>query len=104
MGLATIVTLVGVAIIVAALAFYLITITMILKHVSFTVGTVLIGVRAIAAQCQPLQPVIRDIANDVAAIDDDLEALVTGGEGRPKPQNRGLPHAGKMYGPPGRGW
>ncbi len=106
MGLATIVTLIGVAIIVAALAFYLITIAATLKHVSFTVGTVLIGVRAIAAQCQPLQPVIRDIANDVAAIDDDLEALVTGGEGR-KQRTRaqaGLPHATKMYGPPGRGW
>ncbi len=104
MGLATIVTLIGVAIIVAALAFYLITIASTLKHVSFTVGTVLIGVRAIAAQCEPLQPVIRDIVNDVAAIDDDLEALVTGGEGRPATQSRGLPHAGKMYGPPGRGW
>jgi uncharacterized protein YoxC len=104
MGLATIVTLIGVAIIVAALAFYLITIAATLRHVSFTVGTVLIGVRAIAAQCQPLQPVIRDIANDVAAIDDDLEALATGGEGRQKAPSRGLPHATKMYGPPGRGW
>jgi len=104
MGLATIVTLVGVAIIVAALAFYLITIAKTLQHVSFTVGTVLIGVRAIAAQCQPLQPVIRDIANDVSAIDDDLEALVTGGEGRKPTPGQGLPHAPKMYGPPGRGW
>ncbi len=104
MGLATIVTLIGVAIIVAALAFYLITIASALKHVSFTVGTVLIGVRAIAAQCQPLQPVIRDIANDVAAIDDDLEALVTGGEGRKPTPGRGLPHSSRMYGPPGRGW
>ena len=104
MGLATIVTLIGVAIIVAALAFYLITIAATLKHVSFTVGTVLIGVRAIAAQCQPLQPVIRDIANDVSAIDDDLEALVTGGEGRKQAPSKGLPHATRMYGPPGRGW
>ena len=93
MGLATIVTLIGVAIIVAALAFYLITIAATLKHVSFTVGTVLIGVRAIAAQCQPLQPVIRDIANDVAAIDDDLEALVIGVEGRKSSSCSGLPHA-----------
>ena len=104
MGLATIVTLIGVAIIVAALAFYLITIAATLKHVSFTVGTVLIGVRAIAAQCEPLQPVIRDIANDVSAIDDDLEALVTGGEGRKPSRRSGLPHATKMYGPQTRGW
>ncbi len=104
MGLATIVTLIGVAITVAALAFYLITIAATLRHVSFTVGTVLIGVRAIAAQCQPLQPVIRDIANDVAAIDDDLEALVTGGEGRKPTPGRGLPHGSQMYGPQTRGW
>ncbi len=104
MGLATIVTLIGVAITVAALAFYLITIAATLRHVSFTVGTVLIGVRAIAAQCQPLQPVVRDIVNDVSAIDDDLEALVTGGEGRKPTPGSGLPHASKMYGPGMRGW
>ncbi len=77
-GLATVVTLVGVFIIVAALALYLITIVVILKHVSFTVGTVLIGVRAIASQCQPLGPVIRDVVGDVRAIEEDLEALLGG--------------------------
>lgn len=78
MGAATVVTLIGVFIIVAALALYLITITMILKHVSFTVGTVLIGVRSIAAQTQPLGPVIRDIVGDVQAIEEDLEGLLGG--------------------------
>jgi hypothetical protein len=78
-GLATVVTLVGVFVIVAALALYLITIATILKHVSFTVGTVLIGVRAIANQCAPLGPVIRDILGDVRAIEDDLEGLLGSG-------------------------
>ncbi len=77
-GLATIGTLVGVFVIVAALALYLITIALILKHVSFTVGTVLIGVRAIANQCAPLGPVIRDILSDVRAIEDDLDGLLGG--------------------------
>ena len=77
-GLATIVTLLGVFIIVAALALYLITIALILRYVSFTVGTVLIGVRSIANQTQPLGPVIRDIVSDVRAIDEDLEALLGG--------------------------
>lgn len=77
-GLATVVTLVGVFVIVAALALYLITIAAILKHVSFTVGTVLIGVRAIANQCAPLGPVVRDILGDVRAIEDDLESLLGG--------------------------
>jgi hypothetical protein len=78
-GLATVGTLVGVFVIVAALAIYLITIAAILRHVSFTVGTVLIGVRAIANQTAPLGPVVRDILGDVRAIEDDLEALLGAG-------------------------
>lgn len=105
MGLETIVTLVGVAIIVAALAFYLITIAYTLRHVSFTVGTVLIGVRAIAQQCQPLAPVIRDIAGDVAGIDNDLQSLLSGGTPREKKAYaHALPYGSKMYGPPRGGF
>ncbi len=78
MGAATIVTLIGVGAIVVVLALYLITIALILKHVSFTVGTVLIGVRAIANQTAPLGPVVRDILGDVRAIEDDLESLLSG--------------------------
>ncbi|MBA2437173.1 MAG: hypothetical protein H0V52_02335, partial [Acidimicrobiia bacterium] len=50
MGAATIVTLIGVFLVVAALAGYLITIAATLRDVSFTLGTVIIGVRAIANQ------------------------------------------------------
>ena len=82
-GLATVGTLVGVFVIVAALAIYLITIAAILKHVSFTVGTVLIGVRAIANQTAPLGPVVRDILGDVRAIEDDLESLLSGTSAAP---------------------
>jgi hypothetical protein len=108
MGAATVVTLIGVAIIVAAIALYLINICLILNHVSFTVGTVIIGVKAIAQACEPLAPVIRDIANNIASIDDDLEALVTGGEGRPRKESRSLAGAGGAGGyrllPGTRGW
>lgn len=75
-GLATVVTLFGVFAIVAALALYLITISVILKDVSFTVGTVLIGVRSIAAQTAPLAPVIRDLVNDIHGIEDDLHGVL----------------------------
>ncbi len=78
MGIESILLFIGIAVIVAVLALYLITICVLLRHVSFTVGTILIGVRSIAAQCQPLGPVIRDIVSDVRAIDDDLEALLGG--------------------------
>ncbi|MFN2606821.1 MAG: hypothetical protein ABR511_02815 [Acidimicrobiales bacterium] len=75
-GVVTVVTLIGVFAIVAALALYLITISLILKDVSFNVGTVLIGVRAIASQTAPLGPVIRDIVGDVRGMEDDLDALL----------------------------
>ena len=81
-GLATIVTLIGVFAIAAVLAGYLIIISLILREVSFNVGTVLIGVRAIANQCAPLGPVIRDIVGDVQAIEEDLEALLGGTSSR----------------------
>jgi len=104
MGAATIVTLIGVAIIVAALALYLINICLILNHVSFTVGTVIIGVKAIAQACEPLAPVIRDINNNLAAIDEDLEALVTGGEPRAKKPSHSLASVGYRHLPGTRGW
>ena len=104
MGAATIVTLIGVAVIVAALALYLINICLILNHVSFTVGTVIIGVRAIAQACEPLGPVIRDIKNTISAIDEDLEALVTGGEPRAKKPSHSLAGVGNRLLPGTRGW
>lgn len=78
MGAATVVTLIGVFVAVAAVAIYLIIIAYTLNKVSFTVGTVLIGVRAIASQTQPLGSVVRDIYNDVAAINEALSTLVSG--------------------------
>jgi len=103
MGAATVVTLIGVAIIVAAIALYLINISLILNHVSFTVGTVIIGVKAIAQACEPLAPVLRDIKNNISAIDEDLEALVTGGEPRTKKQSYSLATGGRTL-PGTRGW
>lgn len=83
---ATIATFVGVALIVAVLALYLINIVVILRHVSFTVGTVLVGVRAIAHQTQPIGPVVKGILSDIEDIQNDLAALVPDSQ----PQRRGL--------------
>lgn len=83
MGIENILTLIGVGAIVVVLALYLIAIAVILRHVSFTVGTVLIGVRAIAMQVQPIGPVVHEIVRDVQAIDEDLDALLTAGEEQP---------------------
>jgi len=78
MGPETIVTLIGVAVIVGALAAYLILIAYSLYKVSFTLGTVLIGVRAIAARCEPLREVIGSIGNDVASVEQAMAGLAAG--------------------------
>jgi hypothetical protein len=90
LGAATIATFVGVALIVAVLALYLINIAVILRHVSFTVGTVLIGVRAIAQQTQPIGPVVKGLVSDIQGIQDDLAALLPDSQ----PPARGL-HRGR---------
>ncbi|MDP8975086.1 MAG: hypothetical protein M3N28_01710 [Actinomycetota bacterium] len=66
------------AVIVGALAAYLIIIAYSLNKVSFTLGTVLIGVRAIAARCEPLREVIGSISNDVAAVEQAMAGLASG--------------------------
>lgn len=72
-----IVTLIGVALLVGALAIYLSLIAYHLTKVNFTLGTVLIGVRSIANQTEPVGAVVNTIASEVGAIDDALKDLVT---------------------------
>lgn len=71
-----IVTLIGVGLLVAALVLYLSLVAYHLTKVNFTLGTVLIGVRAIANQVEPLGGVVGSIAKDVGAMDDALKDLV----------------------------
>ncbi len=80
MGAETVVTLVAVLVVVAALAGYLITIAVTLRDVSFTLGTILIGVRSIANQTVPLRGVIGDIVNDVASMDAALKGVLSRGQ------------------------
>ena len=81
MGLATILTLVGVAIIVAALALYLIMIAWILNRVSFRLGTVLIGIKAIVHQVEDVPRYVGILVNDVMAIDQAAHQLLAWGKG-----------------------
>lgn len=81
MGFATILTLVGVAIIVAALALYLIMISWILNRVSFRLGTVLIGVKAIVHQVEDVPRYVGILVNDVMAIDQAAHQLLAWGKG-----------------------
>jgi hypothetical protein len=81
LGLATILTLVGVAIIVAALAIYLIVIAWILNRVSFRLGTVLIGIKAIVHQVEDVPRYVGILVNDVMAIDQAAHQLLAWGKG-----------------------
>lgn len=80
MGAETVVTLVAVLVVVAALAGYLITIAATLRDVSFTLGTIIIGLRSIANQTAPLKGVVGDIVNDVASMDAALKGVLSRGQ------------------------
>ena len=76
MGPETVVTLIGVFLGVGAVAVYLIIIAYTLNKVSVTVGTVLIGVRAIASQTEPVGAVVSDILRQTEAIENAMANLL----------------------------
>jgi len=87
MPAAAIVTLVLVFVLVAAIATYLIIIAYTLYDVTFTLGTILIGVRSIQYQTEPVGEVVGGILSDVKAIEGALGDLVASA-GRPAPPAR----------------
>ncbi|CAN5501242.1 hypothetical protein BH20ACT2_BH20ACT2_01300 [soil metagenome] len=70
-----VVTLILVAVLCAALAAYLTVIAYTLYRTSFTLGTILIGVRSIANQTEPVEEVVAGIAENISGISDALEGL-----------------------------
>ena len=83
MGIESILLFIGIAAIVVVLALYLITVAAMLNHVSFTVGTILVGVRSIAHQTAPIGGVVREIVREVQGIEEDLDALLEVAEEEP---------------------
>lgn len=75
MGGETIATLVVTAVIVAALAVYVLAIGLALRRLSLTLGTILIGLRAIRMQVGPIGAVLGDLTDDVDVIEDALEGV-----------------------------
>ncbi len=69
-------TLVVVGLIVAALAFYLTWVVLILRDIHDTLGKVTFGVRAIAHRTAPLGSVITEINGHLIPVADALEDLV----------------------------
>lgn len=76
MPAAAIVTLIATGLLVAALAFYLIRVALTLRTVIDTLGKVTFGVRAIAHQVEPVNPIVTDINRDLEAVDLALKALL----------------------------
>lgn len=68
MNLLVILTLVAVGLIVVALAVSLITIVVLLRHTLFTLGTVNVGLRAIAQRVEPLEPLIAEVNSDLTQV------------------------------------
>jgi hypothetical protein len=75
-GVASWIAFVIIFLVVVALAGYLITVAYLLNKVTFTLGTILIGVRSIAEQTEPVEEVVQGIAQDVAAIQAALRSLL----------------------------
>ncbi len=75
MGAETVATLVVTAIVVVALAVYVLAIGLQLRRLSFTLGTILLGLRAIRMQTAPLGPVFEDLTEDVDALEAMLEEM-----------------------------
>lgn len=81
MSLATIVLFIGIAVAVAIIALYLIAVAWTLYRVYFNLGTVIVGVKSICKQVEPVPKYVGIILNDVMAIDQAAHQLLAwGGE------------------------
>lgn len=76
MPAAGIVTLVAIGLTVAALAFYLLHVLVLLRATSFTLGTIVAGLRAIAYQTRPVGEVVSAINADLGEVKEALESIL----------------------------
>lgn len=75
MSAPAIVALVVTGVLVAALAFYLIWVVVILHRLTDTLGKVVFGVDAIAHRVEPIGPIVTNLNADLGAVADALETL-----------------------------
>lgn len=72
MNIFGILTLVGVALLIVALAAYLLVALFLLRKTLFTLGTINVGLRSIALRVEPLEPVLAEINSDLSGVRDAL--------------------------------
>ena len=75
MGIIGYLDLVMIAVFVIALITYLARIIKQLQHVTFTLGTIIAGVAAIANQTQTVPPVVSNVNNNLAPVRAKADAL-----------------------------
>lgn len=75
MSSAGVAALIVIGVLIAALAFYLIWVILILRRLTDTLGKVVFGVGSIAYRVQPVGPIVTEVNADLGAVADALEAL-----------------------------
>ncbi len=75
MSAAAVAALVVTAVLVAALAFYLLWVVVILRHLTDTLGKVVFGVGSIAHRVEPVEGLVGALNADLIGVADALEAL-----------------------------
>ena len=75
MSAAAIVALVVTGVLIAALAFYLLWVVVILRRLTDTLGKVVFGVGSIAHRTEPVGRLVGEINEDLTAVADALEEL-----------------------------
>lgn len=76
MSAAAIVTLIGVGLLVVALAGYLVWAALLLRHVSATLGSIVDGLQAIADRTEPLDDAVGQIVQDLEDTAGALEGVL----------------------------
>lgn len=76
MSAAVVAAIIVTGVLVAALAFYLIWVVIILRRLTDTLGKVVFGVGSIAHRVQPIGSLVGEINADLIAVADALEELV----------------------------
>lgn len=75
MSTAAIAAIIVTGVLVAALAFYLLWVVKILRHLVDTLGKVVFGVGSIAYRVEPVKPLVDEINGDLTAVAETLEQL-----------------------------
>ncbi len=68
MPLAAWITLLATALIIGGLGLALLRVIIMLRHVSFTLGTVIVGVRSIAHQSKSVPPAVKSVNANLAPV------------------------------------